>query len=98
MLKKEATERIEILQIYEHPWMVKYRAKAEKWSDDEGDESESSSLAASNISFDKSEQDDDEDSQYDGAPSGEGTPNSMKDSEIGQMLYKKIHENNYLQN
>jgi serine/threonine protein kinase len=63
MLKKEATERIEVLQIFEHPWMVKYRAKAEKWSDDEGDESDSSSsLAASNLSFDKSEQDEDEDS------------------------------------
>ena len=55
MLKKDATERIEILDIYEHPWMVKYRTKAERWSDDEMDESESSSAIASHLSFDKSE-------------------------------------------
>ena len=55
MLKKDPTERIEILEIYEHPWMAKYRAKAEKWSDDEGDQSDSSSSIASRLSFDKSE-------------------------------------------
>ena len=62
MLKKDAAERIEILDIFEHPWMVKYRTKAEKWSDDEREESDSSSSIASNLSFENSDQENDEDS------------------------------------
>ena len=29
---------------------------------------------------------------------GEATPNSQLDNEVGRRIYKKIHENNYLQN
>jgi hypothetical protein len=55
MLAKVAGDRIEVLDIYDHPWMVKFRTKAENWSDEEV--SNSSSSLASNVSFDHSELD-----------------------------------------
>ncbi len=34
MLHKDPSKRIDILRIYEHPWIVKFKQKFEKWSDD----------------------------------------------------------------
>jgi len=42
MLTKEQSTRIEVLDIYEHPWMVRYRNKAENWSDEDNPDSSSS--------------------------------------------------------
>jgi len=44
MLTKEAATRIEVLDIYDHPWMVRYRNKAENWSDEDNVADSSSSL------------------------------------------------------
>jgi serine/threonine protein kinase len=34
MLLKDPAKRIDILRIYEHPWIIKFKSKFEKWSDD----------------------------------------------------------------
>ena len=48
MVQKDPTKRIDILNIYEHPWIVKYKHKFEKWSDDE------KSISTSSINTEKS--------------------------------------------
>jgi hypothetical protein len=50
MLQKDPTKRIDILKIYEHPWIVKYKHRFEKWSDDE----EGVKSSTSSITTDKS--------------------------------------------
>lgn len=37
MLNKDPEERIPIIEIYEHPWIQKYRSKLDKWSDSENE-------------------------------------------------------------
>ena len=44
MLAKDASARIEVLDIYDHPWMVKHRNRAENWSDGEQADDSSASL------------------------------------------------------
>ena len=33
MLCKDPVKRIAMMEVYEHPWIVKYKYKDEKWSD-----------------------------------------------------------------
>ena len=35
MLHKDPLQRIEMIEIFEHPWIQKYKKRAEHWSDDE---------------------------------------------------------------
>jgi hypothetical protein len=45
MLCKDWGKRIDMLNIYDHPWIVKYKRKHEVDSDDREDDSSSSSLS-----------------------------------------------------
>ena len=35
MLDKDPITRIDMIKVNEHPWIVKYKTKAERWSDEE---------------------------------------------------------------
>ena len=96
---KDPEKRIDMIEIYEHPWMEKYRLKEEKWSDQGQSASEASGSSADSLDatpgaegFDPESQDvnDDQDSN------GSGSAIDHRDPDNGKV--KKIHENNFLNN
>ena len=103
MLSKDPEKRIDMIEIYEHPWMEKYRLKEEKWSDEEQSSSSSSRQSAESLdgaavveTYDPEAQDvnghDDQESN------GSGSPVGHVDGDHGKNVVKRIHENNFLQN
>ena len=48
MLHKDPVKRIEMIEIFEHPWIQKYKKRAEHWSDDDEESTPSESLEQEN--------------------------------------------------
>lgn len=63
MLDKDPEQRLGVIEIYDHPWMQRYRAKLDNWSDSENEneikQSSDSSTSWSQNSIGNHEEDDD---------------------------------------